>query len=65
MFEKTRVRKGSAEPLYENLARISGDYPRWNFHKYLLDRKGQLVGSYDSAVKPQDRRLVETIEALL
>ncbi len=65
MFEKTRVRKGVADPLYETLARISGEYPRWNFHKYLIDRDGQLVGSFGSAVKPQSRKLVEEIEALL
>jgi len=65
MFQKTRVRKGSAERLYETLARLSGEYPRWNFHKYLLDRNGQLVGSYGSAAKRQDKTLVEAIEALL
>lgn len=65
MFEKTRVREGSAGPLYETLARISGEYPRWNFHKYLLDRNGRLVGSYSSAVKPQSRKLVMDIEGLL
>jgi len=65
MFEKTRVREGSAGPLYETLARISGEYPRWNFHKYLLDRNGRLVGSYSSAVKPQSRKLVMAVEGLL
>ena len=65
MFEKSRVRKGNAEPLYETLARLSGEYPRWNFHKYLLDRNGELVGSYGSAVKPQSKQLVEAIEDLL
>ncbi len=65
MFEKSRVREGNAEPLYEALARLSGEYPRWNFHKYLLDRNGELAGSYGSAVKPQSRQLVEAIEALL
>ncbi len=65
MFEKTRVRKGNAEPLYETLARLSGEFPRWNFHKYLPDRNGELVGSYGNAVKPQSKKLVEAIEALL
>ncbi len=65
MFEKSRVRKGNAEPLFETLARKSGEYPRWNFHKYLLNRNGELVGSYGSAVKPQSAMLVEAIEALL
>ncbi len=65
MFEKSRVRAGNAEPLYETLTRLSGESPRWNFHKYLIDREGQLVGSFSSAVKPQSGELVQAIEALL
>ena len=65
MFEKTRVRQGNADPLYETLARLSGEYPRWNFHKYLLDRDGKLVGSYGSSVRPESGKLVEAIESLL
>lgn len=65
MFEKSRVREGNAEPLYQTLARLSGEYPRWNFHKYLIDRNGTLVGSYRSGVKPQSKELVGAIEAQL
>ena len=52
MFAKTRVSERYAEPLYQELARASGTYPRWNFHKYLIDRRGQLVASYQSAIDP-------------
>ncbi len=65
MFEKTRARQGVADPLYETLGRLTGDYPKWNFHKYLIDREGQVVGSYPSRVEPQSRKLVDAIEALL
>jgi len=66
MFEKTHVRKGVADPLYETLARLSGDgFPQWNFHKYLIDREGRVVGSFDSWVKPQSRTIVAAIEKLL
>ena len=65
MFEKTRVRKGAAGPFYERLAQESGEYPRWNFHKYLIDREGKLVGSFGSSVKPQSGKLVKAIEELL
>jgi len=65
MFEKTRVRQGGADPLYETLARISGEYPRWNFHKYLLDRNGNLVQSFSSSVKPESQQMISAIEALL
>ncbi len=65
MFEKTAVAKGGADPLYRALAASAGEYPRWNFHKYLLDRRGKLVGSFASSVEPGSDELVRAIEALL
>jgi len=65
MFEKTRVAKRHADPFYRALADQSGDYPRWNFHKYLLDRQGNVVASYGSSVKPDDESLIATIESNL
>ena len=63
MFEKTHARQDVADPLYRKLGSLAGEYPRWNFHKYLLDRDGKLVGSYPSAVRPDS--LSEKIESLL
>ena len=65
MFEKSRVRKGVAEPLYETLASLSGEYPKWNFHKYLLDRSGKLVGSFASRIEPDGKEITSAIEELL
>lgn len=65
MFAKTRVRGPGADPLYEHLGRVTGDPPCWNFHKYLLDRQGRVVASFPSQVGPQDKRLIDAIEALL
>ena len=65
MFAKTQVREGAADPLYQHLGEVSGEYPRWNFHKYLLDRDGRLIGSYQSQVAPDDPRLVSAVEAAL
>lgn len=62
MFEKSHVREGVADTLYKTLASQAGEYPRWNFHKYLLDRSGRLVGSFSSRVEPNDRQLVDVIE---
>ena len=63
MFEKTRAREDVADPLYRKLGSLAGEFPRWNFHKYLLDRDGRLVGSYTSSVRPDS--LAERIETLL
>ena len=65
MFNKTRVTKANADPLYRALGELAGEYPAWNFHKYLLDRQGRVVGSYPSMMEPDDPRLVKKIEELL
>ncbi len=65
MFEKTHAAQERADPLYRRLAELSGEYPRWNFHKFLLDRHGQLVASWPSAVKPEDPKVIEAIERAL
>ena len=65
MFEKTSVSKYNADPIYQTLARISGEFPQWNFHKYILDRNGKLVASFNSKVEPQGIKMIKTIEQLL
>jgi glutathione peroxidase len=62
MFAKTELRKNA---LYSDLAKTSGQAPRWNFHKYLIDRTGTRVLSFDTRVAPDDEKLVGAIERLL
>ncbi len=65
MLEKSAVSGPQAAPLYRGLAAKTGQAPRWNFHKYLLDRDGQAAGSFPSAVTPDDPRLVAAVEKAL
>ena len=65
MFEKTRVTRNGAGPLYQALAGQAGEFPRWNFHKYLLNRNGEVVSSFGSTVRPDNVELVQAIESLL
>jgi len=65
VFAKTPVIGANANPLFRALAAKTGKPPRWNFHKYLLDRTGQPVATFDSAVEPEDRRVAAQIEKLL
>ena len=62
MFAKTELKKN---PLYADLAKATGKEPRWNFHKYLIDRSGKQVQSFDTRVDPNDPALVAQIEKLL
>jgi glutathione peroxidase len=65
MFEKVRVVGENAHPLYRNLGQASGQFPRWNFHKYLIGRDGKVVGSFSSTVTPESMTLVRAIESQL
>ena len=65
MFSKTRVSQHYADPLYKKLASESGRYPQWNFHKYLIDRNGQLVTDYPSAIDPMNKSVISEIEKQL
>lgn len=65
MFAKSGVVGPGANPFFAALARQTGGVPKWNFYKYLIDRKGHAVASFPSDVDPLDPRLVGKIEQLL
>jgi glutathione peroxidase len=65
MFSKSSVSGKEANPLHAELAKITGTAPKWNFYKYLIDRNGNVVGSYNSRVAPNDAKLVGAIEKAL
>lgn len=68
MFSKISVKGESAHPLYKKLsaqpAPVGGD-PKWNFTKFLVDRKGNVVARFDSNVKPDSAEFVKKIDELL
>ena len=65
MFARSSVSGRGANPLYRQLGDSTGERPRWNFHKYLIDRSGTTVKSFPSEVSPDNALLVATIERLL
>jgi len=65
MFTKTTVVGSGTNPLYQQLAQRTGQRPQWNFHKYLIDRSGQVVKSYASSVDPKDPSIRKDIEKML
>ncbi len=65
MVEKTSVLQGQANPLHEALFRVTGERPKWNFHKYLIARDGRAVQSFNSNVAPESPEFVAQIEKLL
>ena len=65
MFEAMSVKGDNVDPLYRMLANKSGQAPKWNFFKYLMDKNGNVVNAYASSVKPTDKKLVGDIEKAL
>ena len=65
IFAKSSVVGAKANPFFRELSAKTGKTPQWNFHKYLLDRKGQPIAVFDSAVEPDDERLIGQIEKAL
>lgn len=65
LFAKSAVVGANANGLFRQLAARTGQAPKWNFHKYLIDKSGQHIAAFDSAVEPEDRRLTSQIEILL
>ena len=65
MFEKSAVSGPRANPLYAALAQRVGVVPRWNFHKYLIDRSGNRILSFETGVTPNDARIAREIERML
>ena len=68
MFEKIDVNGPQTHPLYRWLKQVrrgvlGTQRIKWNFTKFLLDRKGNPVGRYAPRTEPQ--ALTKDIEALL
>lgn len=64
MFAAIGVRGDGAHPVFRELARQS-EAPRWNFHKYIVDREGRVVAHFSSRISPESRELKRAIESVL
>ncbi len=68
VFAKIDVNGPAADPLYEHLKKAAPGLMgltsiKWNFTKFLIDRKGDVVRRYAPTTKPED--IARDIEALL
>lgn len=67
MAEKAHVTGAQALPIYRWAAARLGaeNTPKWNFHKYLIGRDGQLIAAFGSKTEPTDPKIRTAIEAAL
>jgi glutathione peroxidase len=52
------------QPFHAALIKATGQAPKWNFHKYLIDKNG-VVKSFASDVEPLSPALVNAVETAL
>ena len=65
MFEKITVKEGIAHPFYNDLANSAGTHPKWNFHKYLIGKDGELITDFSTRTKPYDEKVITAINKAL
>lgn len=65
MVGKTAVKGKAANPFYLKLAEVTDSRPKWNFHKYLINRDATQVVAFGSLTKPDDKELLQKIDEFL
>lgn len=67
MTTKEKVSGNNAHPFYlwarKKLGFGTG--PKWNFHKYLINRKGELINYFYTTTSPDAPRFIKAIEKAL
>jgi glutathione peroxidase len=68
LFEKISVKGDDQHPLFQYLTKkeLNGKInqePKWNFNKYLINEKGEVVKWWPSEVKPLSEEIVNEIKA--
>src|SRR5215217_7854261 len=59
VFEKMMIRGEQATPLFKFLTKTST--PRWNFHKYLINKQGEVVDYFFPFTKPMSAKVKKKI----
>lgn len=70
IFEKIHVKGKETAPIYQFLSKkaLNGkvnSVPKWNFHKYLVDKEGRVVDYYYAITSPTSKKIKRKIEQLL
>jgi glutathione peroxidase len=70
LFSKISVKGEDKAPLYRYLTEqekdpaLNGDI-KWNFNKFLVNRRGEVVARFDSPDEPLSPKVTEAVEKLL
>jgi glutathione peroxidase len=64
MFEKVKTKGDGQSPVYAFLASKHGA-PKWNFHKYVVGKDGQVKAAFPSSVDPESPELKKALDSAL
>tara|TARA_B100001287_G_scaffold275356_1_gene282763 strand:+ start:1237 stop:1773 length:537 start_codon:yes stop_codon:yes gene_type:complete len=59
------VKGSDAHPMYSWIDNVYNKKPKWNFFKFLFNRKGELVESWSSMTKPDSSKITKQIDKLI
>ena len=70
VMEKVHVKGDDAHPLFKFLSdkKENGKVnstPKWNFHKYLIDKDGNVIDYYYSITKPESSKVKKAVKKLI
>jgi len=67
MTNITKVKGSDAHDFYKWAGEQAGSMgkPKWNFHKYLIGRDGQLIDWFSSVTPPDSKKIQQAIETAL
>ena len=70
LFEKSHVKGSKQSELFQFLSSKKengavNSTPKWNFHKYLVDKEGNVVDYFYSITKPDSNKVKKAIDKLL
>jgi glutathione peroxidase len=70
IFDKVEVKGDKAAPLFQYLSNkdLNGNInstPKWNFHKFLVNKDGEVVDYFYTITNPNSRKVRKAIDKLL
>lgn len=67
MAAKYQVKGEGAHPFYKFAHKVLGfgSAPKWNFHKYIIDKNGKLIDFFYTSTKPNAPKVIKVIETAL
>ena len=67
MTDKVEIKGDNAHPFYQWARSQTGfaGRPRWNFHKYLIGKEGQIVNWFSTTTAPEHAKVIAAIDSIL